>query len=90
MAIVSVTAGSAYKLNHNSSVHLARVKGGSIRSSFKGYKIGYIYNSKGYNKEGWETTVELISIINTQNNDYYIYDKSKKIIIPSISFGYHW
>jgi len=90
MFLLSVTLGCAYKLNSNSGVHLAGVKGGLIGGDIKGYKIGYIYNSNGYNKKGWETTVELLSITATKNDAYYDNKKSEKYIFPSISFGYHW
>jgi hypothetical protein len=90
MFIVSLTIGCAYKLNSNSGIHLAGFKGGSIGVDAKGYKIGYIYNSNGYNKKGWETTVELLSITASEQDTYYDNKKSEKYIFPSISFGYHW
>jgi len=60
-----------------------------MEREFSGYKLGYIYNSNSFNKNGWETSVELYSIKVTETGGFSS-SSSKNKLIPSISFGYHF
>ena len=89
------TVGYEYKLSNNSSLYLAKSTGFSWYTDLSGYKIGYVYNSNGFNKSGWVTSLELYSYTKTLDRtddpieNHPIVEKSSHVI-PSISFGYQW
>lgn len=85
------SVGYEYPLSSNGALYLAKQTGFTLGSDLSGYKIGYVYNSNGFNQSGWVTSIELYRFVKTFNNkesDYYM-DKSSHVI-PSISFGYQW
>ena len=87
---ISGTVGYAYNFMPNLNLTVAAVKGdGIITGTFSGAKTGVIYYFNGLDKKGFEISFELY-LINSQNNYYNNNYEKEMIIIPSISFAYHW
>jgi hypothetical protein len=87
---ISGTVGYAYNFMPNLNLTVAAVKGdGIITGTFSGAKTGVIYYFNGLDKKGFEISFELY-LINSQNNYYKNNYEKEMIIIPSISFAYHW
>jgi hypothetical protein len=85
------SVGYEYKLSDRNSAYLARTIGFTLESDFSGYKVGYSYNSNGFNQSGWVTSIEVYSFVQAliapNSNNYF---EENFNIMPSISFGYQW
>ncbi|MDQ7074329.1 MAG: hypothetical protein Q9O24_04070 [Gammaproteobacteria bacterium] len=89
-ALVYGNVGYMRKVSEHSAISVSLLSGFAITTVFSGHKIGYLYNSNGFNKSGWETSIELYSVDSQIDVADENQPKTEHNWLPSISFGYHW